>query len=483
MECVWGEVRQGASDPGMNPDQLSEENYCRLARAVLERFGGSYAQAMETLRQFRLNLICGEEITRSAALQAALLTAVNTGKRAFLGGVSVEMPPDVELLLPWAGVGSLNEIVESLGARRARADHSDRSHTLYFGAAADPVPDALSVICSGWRGGVAPTELSFSLDDSIDFALGGVLAGALGVARGFLRICGLDAGRFVERPIGVSLWRPDLEWTDEDAAGPELKYLPSKLWFLGLGHLGQAFLWNTVLLPYERPRDVLFLLQDFDRVVSGNWSAGLLCENNSPGRFKTRLCSEWLEALGFRTRICERHFDATVRRDGDEPYIAFCGFDSASARRSLEGAGFELVVECGLGGSVDTFDQFSMHTFPDATRTPSQIWAEDAAPSAKVPPALLDAFRTQEPCGILAETLAQKALSSSFVGAFAGALVIAEVLRGLHGGKRCEIINGQLRSSPPLRVAFREENYQRRLGISGFTSVLRRSSKLLRCFR
>jgi hypothetical protein len=100
----------------MNPDQLTEENYCRLARAVLERFGGSYAQAMETLRQFRLNLICGEEITRAASLQAALLTAVNTGKRAFLGGVSVEMPPHVELLLPWSGAGSLNEIVESLGA-------------------------------------------------------------------------------------------------------------------------------------------------------------------------------------------------------------------------------------------------------------------------------------------------------------------------------------------------------------------------------
>jgi hypothetical protein len=459
----------------MKPDQLSEENYCRLARAVLEYFGGSYAQAMDTLGQFRLNLICGEEITRSTALQAALLTAVNTGKRAFLGGVSVEMPPHVELLLSWPGVGPLNQIVESLGARCARANHCDRSHTLYFGTAADPVPEALSVICSGWRGGVAPAELSFSLDDSIDFALGGVLAGALGVARGFLRVCGLN-GRFVERPLGVSLWRPDLEWTDEHAAGPELKYLPSKLWFLGLGHLGQAFLWNTVLLPYERPGDALFLLQDFDRVVSGNWTAGLLCEKNSSGRFKTRLCSEWLEALGFLTRICERPFDATVRRSGDEPYIALCGFDSALARRSLEGAGFALVVECGLGGSVDTFDHLSLHTFPDATRIPGQIWAEDATLNTKAKPALLNAFRTQEPCGILAETLANKALSSSFVGAFAGALVIAEVLRGLHGGARCQIINGQLRSNSPLRVALREENYQRRLGISGFTSVLRRVS-------
>lgn len=458
----------------MKPDQLNEENYCRLARAVLERFGGSYAQAMETLGQFQLNLICGEEISRSSALQAALLTAVNTGKRAFLGGVSVEMPSHVELLVPWPGVGSLNEIVESLGARFTRACHSDRSHTLYFGAATEPVPDALSVICSGWRGGVAPAELAIALDDDIDFALGGVLAGALGVARGFLRVCGLSS-RFVERPLGVSLWRPDLDWTDDEAAGPELQYLPSKLWFLGLGHLGQAFLWNTALLPYERPKDTLFLLHDFDRVVSGNWSAGLLCEKNAPGRFKTRLCSEWLEARGFRTRICERRFDATVRRDDDEPYIALCGFDSASARQSLERAGFAYVMECGLGGNVDSFDQFSLHTFPEASRTAAQIWAEGESANSPVRPALRAAFHTQDPCGILADTLAGKALSSSFVGAYSGALAIAEVLRGLHGGVRCEVINGQLRSNSPLRAAVREENLQRRLAIAGFTRAMEAS--------
>jgi hypothetical protein len=471
MERMGTEDRESSPQHSMNHHQLNEENYCRLARAILEAFGGSYEEAMERLGQFELNLVCDERITHSAALQAALLTAVNTGKRAFLGGVSVEMPAHVEMLLPWPGPGSLTEIVGTLGARRDRLNHSARSHTLYFGAATDPVPDALSIVCSGWRGGVAPADISFSLDDSIDFALGGVLAGALGVARGFLRISGLNT-HFVERPLGVSLWRPDLEWTHERAAGPELKYLPSNLWFTGLGHLGQAFLWNTALLPYKRPSDTLFLLQDFDRVVNGNWSAGLLCEQNSPGRFKTRLCSEWLEAFGFRTRICERRFDATVRRSGDEPYIALCGFDSALARQNLEGAGFALVVECGLGGTVDTFDQLSLHTFPDASRTPTQIWGEGAIPAAKPRPALLDAFRTLEPCGILGERLAHKALSSSFVGAFAGALVIAEVLRGLHGGARSEIINGQLRSNSPLRAAPREENYQRRLGIAGFTSVV-----------
>ncbi len=462
----------------MKTDQLDEENYCRLARAVLERFGGTYSQALATLGTFRLNLVCGQEITRSASLQAALLTSVNTGKRAFLGGVVVEMPPRVKCLVPWPGANSLNEIVESLGARVSPAQHSDRTHTLYFGAVREPVPDSLSVVCSGWRGGVVPAGLPLALNEDDDFALGGVLAGALGVARGFLRVCGLSS-RFVEQPLGVSLWRPDLEWTHTEAQGPELKYLPSKLWFLGLGHLGQAFLWNTALLPYERRDETLILLQDFDRVVHGNWSAGLLCEQASPGRYKTRLCSEWLEARGFGTRVCERRFDENVRREENEPYIALCGFDSASARRCLDGAGFSLVVECGLGGSVDTFDQISLHTFPDATRNPAQIWGQSDTASFPAKPALLEAFLTQDPCGILAETLADKALSSSFVGAYAGALAVGEVLRGLHGGPRCEIINAQLRSNSLLRVALREENYQRRLGIAGFTSASRNHKKYL----
>lgn len=459
----------------MIPEQLNEENYCRLARAVLERFGGTYAQAIETLATFQLNLICGEEIAHSAALQAALLTAVNTGKRAFLGGVAVEMPPRIQLLLPWPRASSLNEVVVRLGGRNIRSNHNSRSHTLHFGNSADPVPDALSVICSGWRGGVAPAEMGFAFADNSDFALGGILAGAMGVARGFLRVCGLSS-RFVERPVGVSLWRPDLDWTEGEAVGPELEYLPSKLWFLGLGHLGQAFLWNSALLPYERPEQTLFLLHDFDRVVSGNWSAGLLCENDSPGRFKTRLCSDWLEARGFRTRICERRFDDTVHRDQDEPYIALCGFDSAAARRCLYHAGFALVVECGLGGSVHAFDNVSLHTFPDARRTPAEIWADGEPDGAPPRPALHAAFRTQDPCGILAATLAGKALSSSFVGAYAGAFVIGEVLRGLHGGVRCEVINAQLRSNSSPRVAPLHEDYQLRLAVNGFTTASRRGS-------
>ena len=451
-------------------EPLDENNHCRLTRAIIERHGGTYDEALATLGKFSLNLVCGPEIADSAALQAALLTAVNTGKRAFLGGVRVDLPSGVPSLLPWPGDGTLNGILEELGAELAVAQHSKTTHTLYFGDCLHPVADGLSVITSGWRGGVAPAEARFKLPVGSENPLAGVLAGSLGVARGFLRISGLST-RFVDKPIGLSLWQPDADdWTDEGVAGPDLAYLPKHLWVLGLGHLGQAFLWNLGLLPFREPAQTRIFLQDFDGAVRSNWSAGLLCEDDPRGVLKTRLCAAWLERRGFQTRLLERPFDESLRLEAGERYVAFCGFDNAAARAKLESAGFQFIVECGLGNTAGDFDQVSFHTFPDATRTPEKIWGDLAIETSNSNPNLLRAFRQPgQPCGILGETLASKTLSSAFVGAYAGALALGEILRGLHGGPRCEAARLQLRSNTPAQLLMLPDYpYQERLAPGGF---------------
>ena len=86
---------------------------------------------------------------------------------------------------------------------------------------------------------------------------------------------------------------------------------------------------------------------------------------------------------------------------------------------------------------------------------------------------LIAAFDEGLPCGALAQTLARKALATAFVGAFAGSLALGEVLRGLHGGVRCETANIQLRSICRKRVFIREEQYQVRAASSGCLSALR----------
>jgi hypothetical protein len=135
----------------------------------------------------------------------------------------------------------------------------------------------------------------------------------------------------------------------------------------------------------------------------------------------------------------------------------------------LELVGFDLVVECALGADTARFDRIILHTFPDASKKAAEIWA--SPPPQKVDQKLIDAFKTNEKCGILAETLARKAVSTSFVGAIAGAFVTAEILRALHGGMRCELIQAQLRFSDAPGVVTKTENYLNRVARSGYTNA------------
>jgi len=45
---------------------------------------------------------------------------------------------------------------------------------------------------------------------------------------------------------------------------------------------------------------------------------------------------------------------------------------------------------------------------------------------------------------VVAETLASTAISTAFVGTVTASLVLAEVLRGLHGGRRYDTLSLQL---------------------------------------
>ena len=189
---------------------------------------------------FQLHLICGGELVNNRALQAALLTAVNTGKRAFLGGVTVQMPPGIPSVLPWPGRKRLDEIVQELGARIVSAPSGTSSQTLVIGGTHDDSgDDDLTVLASGWRGGVAPAKVDFRLPPGPDHPVGGVLAGALGVARGFLRVSELST-RFVTSPVGYSLWKPEGNWLDDDAAGSEEGRLRKERCRLGRCRRGQS---------------------------------------------------------------------------------------------------------------------------------------------------------------------------------------------------------------------------------------------------
>ena len=345
------------------------------------------------------------------------------------------------------------------------APAAETTQTIFFGQPRKPEADDLLVSATGWRGGVAPAGAPIKISSPRDFALGGVVAGSLAVAKGFLRIAGIDI-RHHANITGVSLWDPAADWRDANSDGPELQFLPQKLWMLGLGHLGQAYLWTLGLLPYREPDQVELILQDFDRAVAANLGSGLLCSADYIGWLKTRICAQWMEDRGLRTKLIERAFGARTVPDDDEPFVALCGFDSAAARSLLGNPGFDLVIEAGIGSDLASFDHVHLHTFPDATKKPEEIWTGEPAVTAA--PELIQAFEPDARCGIIAQTLAGKAISTAFVGAIAGAFVVGEVLRGLHGGKRSEFLRFQCRRDQHPTVVHLSEKYQLRFARSGY---------------
>lgn len=425
--------------------KLSSDSFNRLSLGIIEQYSCSPEQAMLKLTALSLNLVGTDALKSSLPLQAALLTAVNTGKRAFLGGVSVIIPENIPSLVNWPGKKSLNEIIVELGGNIVRAPVPEH-FTLTFGKPGLIDNNCMQVICNNWQAGVLVNGENLPFDCSGEIPTAGIFAGAWSVFLAFLKMSRIDIAS-CDRTDGISLWRPDFPWLDNKAKGPSIELLPSKYWLLGLGHLGQAYLWNIGLLPYNNPAAVSLLLQDYDKIVDANWSAGLLSEKYHRNVQKTRVCSRWLEMRGFTTAITERKFDAGTKRTDDEPYLALCGFDSGFSRLHLDQAGFDLVVESGLGSSLGTFDIIAFHTFPGNSKTPQELWGE-------VDPAQQDFNETvykilrkesDEVCGIIPLTISGKSMSASFIGACSAALCIAETLRGLHGGMRYDKINLQLR--------------------------------------
>ena len=80
--------------------ELNVDTFNRLSLGIMEKEGCQPHEALQKLELLSLNLQCGNIIESLVFLQVALLTAVNTGKRTFFGGVFVQMLKDVKMLLP-----------------------------------------------------------------------------------------------------------------------------------------------------------------------------------------------------------------------------------------------------------------------------------------------------------------------------------------------------------------------------------------------
>jgi len=428
------------------------DNFHRLAKSFMdEGKASSYEEALGMLRKMRLAIRVGPQIAESSTLQAALLTAVNTGRRCFLGGVEICGQLDVPLRLGWPRQETLAEAVASLQGIQVESVPSDIPWVVIGDdlPKMDTSPFCVRAVCDGWRGGIIPIDSSKKIPLSMEFTPSGVLAGALAVSEAFQHLRGGNpyAGR---RVLGLSLWEPERSegWLDSDT-GPEPRALPSRAWLIGLGHLGQAYLWTLGLMPYTHREEVELVLQDIDELSAANDSTSLLTSPGMIGMKKTRAMAAWCDAMGFRSRIVERKFSSDFHVSRDEPNIGICGVDNPEARRILEDVGFDAVLEAGLGSTATDFLGFQVHSFP-APRKAQDIWGiRDKSDDAKENAPLPAAYQPKGPdgidrCGLV--QLAGRSVGSSFVGTVVSTLVIADLIRISMRGWRYATIVGDLRT-------------------------------------
>jgi len=431
----------GALDSGLIADRLH-----RLVKLALDTGeAASIEDAEKLFSRYRLAVMAGADTAVSQTRQAALLTIVNAGRRSLLGGVEVEGIADMPLLLPIAGCSTLAEAVAALGGRGVTETARDAPLVVIGEGAADTAqPFAVRTTFEGWSGGVAPMDTDIRLDERHEFVPAGVLAGALAVAEAFQHLRGSQpaAGR---RLMGLSLWRPELDWRDGAASGPVVHRLPSALWLIGLGNLGQAYLWTIGLLPYAAPGDVQLVLQDFDVLAESNDSTSLLTRRGLEGVRKTRAMAAWAESRGFLASIVERRFAADFRVGREEPAVALCGVDNALARGALEDVGFGRVIEAGLGNGTSDFLGFRTHVFP-GTRRARDLWSGDGGDrGVRIDLPAYQALATAglDRCGLT--QLAGRTVGAPFVGAIAAAMVVGELLRLVNGAHNYELMDGHLR--------------------------------------
>jgi hypothetical protein len=448
---------------GADPDRLHRT----VKLEIDEGRAATVEEAARIASRYVLQLHVGREVVGRPGRQAALLTVINTARRAFLGGVRVQLAEDPVLDVRWAEGMRLSEAVAAYGG--TVAELGDEHPTIALGDL-DRTPAGRLVLYptwQGWTGGAVDTDPARLDENNDQLALSGLLAGALAVSECFQHVRGdVVAGR---REVGVSLWRPDLDWRDPEAVGPACPFLPSRLWLLGLGHLGQAYCWALGFLPYADPKDVWLMLQDFDRVIEANEATALLAGAGDRGKRKARVVARRMEDLGFKTSVTERPFDAATRRRGDEPGLALGGFDRREPRRELGGARFDFIVDAGLGAGPDHYLDMLIHSFPSGL-TPAEAWplSDRSRPDRGVGSLERPAYQdlehrltteglTEEEarCGVL--EVSGQSVGAAFVGAVTASLVLAEVLRLLRDGPRYEVIGLSLRS-PRYRDAVMNSN-------------------------
>jgi hypothetical protein len=412
----------------MNPDHLH-----RLVKLLADSGeAATLDDAHAAFARYGLIVDIGSTGQLNEAAQIQALTVINCAARSFMGNVALRGRIDVPLTVRGFANTTLADFVQRVAPDRPAIPGPWPVVALNGG----DEPSAIRPWACGSTIGLGPAPAAEGATVAASVAAAGL---AVSEAFSIMRGDNPYAGR---RHVSLSLChavRPP-HATDIPLSG-DLQ----ALWLVGLGHLGQAYAWVLGFLP---PTGKEIVLQDSDIITASTLSTSLVSFPSDLGVAKTIVVANWLTARGWPVRVVARDFDAQQRCQQDDPRIALFGVDNAAARRAIEGAGFEHVVDAGLGAGYRDFRAVRIRSFPGSSLA-SEIWASEPAQPATQTPAYLNLAReTGDLCGVT--TLATRAVGAPFVGAVAAGLTLTAALTVSAGQPLASVIDLNLRD--PRRV-------------------------------
>src|SRR5262249_8564590 len=107
-----------------------------------------------------------------------------------------------------------------------------------------------------------------------------------------------------------------------------------------------------------------------------NEATGLLTYGDDDvGRRKARVAASWLEPAWDTSLIERRHRGDILLTDDDSP-IVFAGLDNVPARYGVASAGFDYMVDAGVGHGPVDFESFQLRVLRRGT-DPRGHWAAE----------------------------------------------------------------------------------------------------------
>ena len=404
-----------------------DRQIARLSKILVDSEGITFDEAQARLRALTLEIVVGADAASPAA-HAAALTAVSVGSRTFVGGVRIVGAVDQPLksALPLTA-RTLGEGGLEVGASSFKGEPS---HRIFIGTTPDSDEGVgVSAQWHGWR--AAAVEPGQAVWDEGQNPLVGIAAGAITVGVAFQKA----RGRTPDLPLAVDLWPTGGSETPPDFAEV---FLPGALWLIGLGNLGQAYLWALASLPYANPAAVHLVLQDRDKVTEENWATSVLVRSETYGDLKTKVAEAWATAKGFDVRRVDRRLLANDRLEEDDPRMALSGVDKIEARKLMAHTGFHCILDAGLGRTAGNFDRYRVTVF-DAGHSIEQHFEgqSDAAHAAPIPDK--KAYKQLEAevgaCGTA--EVAGASVAAPYVSAIAAAVAVSRLI-AIASGCPCE---------------------------------------------